>query len=168
VSPAAFGALMAEAGPCADDLVPMSQTVLTLCTGNVCRSPVAEAALRQACPGVTVASAGLQAMTGQGIDSDSAAAARAMGIFVPDHRARQFDAEMGKAADLILVMETHHRHEIARRWPQLLGKTFLLGYFEQGKEIPDPYRRGAALHLHMAELVQDSVRHWAPQILARR
>jgi protein-tyrosine phosphatase len=146
---------------------PTVQHVLTICTGNICRSPVAEAALRALCPGVSVASAGLQALSGRGIDPDSAAAARAMGIALSEHRARQFDAEMGKSADLILVMEAHHRAEIARRWPQFLGKTFLLGHFEKGKEIPDPYRRGAALHLRMAELVQDSAQHWASQIMAK-
>jgi protein-tyrosine phosphatase len=143
------------------------QNVLTICTGNICRSPVAEAALRDACPGLNVASAGLQALAGHGIDPDSAAAVQAIGISLSDHCARQFDAEMGKAADLILVMEAHHRAEIARRWPHLLGKTFLLGHFEQGKEIPDPYGRGAALHLRMAELVKDSVQHWAAQIMAK-
>jgi protein-tyrosine phosphatase len=145
----------------------MVHNVLTLCTGNICRSPIAAAALRQACPGVSVASAGLHALSGQGIDPESAAAAQAMGIVLADHRARQFDAEMGRAADLILVMEAHHRAEIARRWPHFVAKTFLLGHFEQGKEIPDPYRRGAALHLRMAELVMDSVQQWALRIMTR-
>lgn len=122
--------------------------------------------MRQACPGLEVASAGLQALVGHGIDADSAAAARAMGIVLHDHSARQFDAEIGRCADLILVMEPHHRTEIARRWPHLLGKTFLLGHFAQGKAIPDPYRRGLAMHMRMAELVFDSTRLWADQIAA--
>jgi protein-tyrosine phosphatase len=145
----------------------MAEHVLMVCTGNICRSPVAEAALRQACPGVRVSSAGLHALVGRGIDPDSAAAAQAMGIALHDHRARQFDAAIGQGADVILVMEPHHRTEIGQRWPHLLGKTFLLGHFEAAKEIPDPYRRGSALHLHMAELVRDSVGHWAAQLSAR-
>jgi protein-tyrosine phosphatase len=142
----------------------MVQHVLTVCTGNICRSPVAEAALRQACPGLTVGSAGLKALSGRGIDPDSATAAKAMGILLHDHTARQFDDELGRQVDLILVMQAHHRLDIGRRWPHLLGKTFLLGHYEQGKEISDPYRRGFAIHLHMAELVQESVGHWARQI----
>jgi len=142
----------------------MVRHVLTVCTGNICRSPVAEAALRQAAPDLVVGSAGLQALVGHKIDDDSAQAARAIGIRLHDHRARQFDAEIGHLADLILVMEPHHRNEIAQRWPHLLGKTFLLGHFEQGKSIPDPYRRGSAMHMHMAELVRDSIGHWAARI----
>lgn len=142
----------------------MVRSVLTVCTGNICRSPVAEAALRQACPGLQVASAGLQAMVGRGIDRDSALAAGQFGIALHDHAARQFDAALARDADLILVMEGHHRAEIARRWPQFLGKTFLLGHFAGGKDIPDPYRRGAAMHLHMVELVRDSVTRWRDEL----
>lgn len=145
------------------------QNILTVCTGNICRSPVAQAMLqtelvaRMPDP-PTVTSAGLHALVGHSIDADSAAAARALGIELHAHRARQFNAQIGREADLILVMEAHHRSEIANRWSHLTGKTFLLGHFEQGEEIPDPYRRGQAMHLHMAELVRKHVKSWADQL----
>lgn len=140
------------------------KNLLTVCTGNICRSPVAEAALRQACPGRTVSSAGLHALVGRGIDADSAAAATRFGVPLHDHRARQFDEALGRAADLILVMEAHHRNEIIGRWPHFTGKTFLLGQFENGKEIPDPYKRGMALHLRAVEMILESTGHWARQL----
>ncbi|WP_114965390.1 low molecular weight protein-tyrosine-phosphatase [Alkalilacustris brevis] len=142
----------------------MTQRLLTVCTGNICRSPVAEAAFRQALPGVIVRSAGLHALVGHDIDRDSASAARAHGIEIQPHRAQQFSDELGRDADVIFVMENHHRSEMMSRWPHLIGKTFLLGHFEQGKEIPDPYKRGQAMHLQMAELVLESVRQWAEQL----
>lgn len=142
----------------------MTQRLLTVCTGNICRSPVAEAALRQFVPGAEVSSAGLHALVGRDIDPDSAQAAMAQGIEIGPHAARQFTEEMGRKADMIIVMEQHHRNEIIARWPHLSGKSFLLGHFEQGKEIPDPYRRGKALHLHMTSLVLESVSHWAEQL----
>lgn len=85
-------------------------------------------------------------------------------IEIKPHAARQFTQEMGREADMIIVMEQHHRNEIIARWPHLSGKTFLLGHFEERKEIPDPYRRGKAMHVHMAALVLESVSHWAEQL----
>ncbi len=111
-----------------------------------------------------VTSAGLQALVGRGIDIDSAVAARTIGIDLHEHRARQFTGELAREADIILVMEHHHRQEIQRRWPHIIGKTFLLGHFEQGKEIPDPYKRGQSMHLHAAEMMLASVDHWVKQL----
>lgn len=142
----------------------MTHRLLVVCTGNICRSPVAEAALRQFVPDVEVSSAGLHALVGRDIDPDSAEAARMQSIEIKPHAARQFTGAMGREADMIIVMEQHHRNEIIARWPHLSGKSFLLGHFEQGKEIPDPYRRGKGMHARMAELVLESVPHWAEQL----
>jgi len=142
----------------------MIGSVVTICTGNICRSPVAAAALSTLLPEMRVSSAGLHALVGLGMDPDSKTVAE---MFMPlsgDHVARQFGTDIGRDADLLLVMETHHRQEIASRWPQFLGKTFLLGHFENDKQIADPYRRGKMLHLHMAEQVLESARHWAKNI----
>lgn len=142
----------------------MTHRLLTVCTGNICRSPVAEAALRQSYPKGHVTSAGLHALVGHDIDPDSAAAARAHDIVLRPHRARKFTGDLGRDADMILVMDQGHRGEIMRRWPHLTGKTFLLGHFEQGKEIPDPYRQAPNVHMHMMALVLESVRHWVDQL----
>ena len=142
----------------------MIKSIVTICTGNICRSPVAAGALSRLLPEVAVSSAGLHALVGHGIDPDSKAAADLFGIAPKDHVARQFSTEIGQAADLLIVMETHHRQEIARRWPQFVGKTFLLGQFEDDKEISDPYRRGRMLHIHMAEQVFESAKLWSGNI----
>lgn len=98
------------------------------------------------------------------MDFDSLTAANFFDIAPQNHLARQFDIELGQEADLILVMEALHRRDIAQRWPQLLGKTFILGHFENGKQIIDPYKRGSMMHVHMAQQVLDSARHWAKEI----
>lgn len=146
----------------------MISTVLTVCTGNICRSPLAEAVLRDRLDGVDVSSAGLHAVVGHGMDEDSAAAARQLGVPLAPHKARQFTAEIGAGADLIIVMETHHRHEIAQTWPHLLGKTFLMGHFAGGAEVPDPYRLPPEQHIRAAELIVEFSAAWEKQIGAMR
>ena len=96
----------------------MVSSILCVCTGNICRSPVAEAALRAALPDIAVTSAGLHALVGRDIDVESATAASEQGISLSPHAARQFNAELGEQAELILVMDQDHRDEIIRRWPQ--------------------------------------------------
>ena len=142
----------------------MIKSLLTVCTGNICRSPVAQGALSTLIPDISASSAGLHALVKHGIDPDSLAAAEIFGISPGGHVARQFTHDLGQGADVILVMEDHHRREIARRWPQFLGKTFLIGHFEDNKQISDPYRRGKMLHIHMAEQVLESAKHWAKNI----
>lgn len=142
----------------------MVSSILCVCTGNICRSPVAEAALRAALPGRHLSSAGLHALAGHGIDADSAAAAQQRDIPLSDHAARQFTTRIGEEADLILVMDRDHRTEITARWPQFSGKTMLLGHFENGKDIPDPYRMGAGMHQRAVDMIIDSVAHWVPAL----
>lgn len=142
----------------------MIRNVVTICTGNICRSPVAEAALKSLKSELEISSAGLHALTGQGVDSDSLNAANALGLHPDNHVARQFTNEIGREADLLLVMEDHHRREIARRWPQYLGKTFLIGHFEDGKQIADPYKMGKMMHFEMAEQVLESSRIWSSHL----
>ena len=71
---------------------------------------------------------------------------------------------IGRAADIILVMETHHRRDIGARWPHLLGKTFLLGHFDAGQEVPDPYRQGQGMHAHAVEIIMKCSASWMQQL----
>lgn len=146
----------------------MVSSILCVCTGNICRSPVAEAALRAALPDVEVTSAGLHALVGRDIDADSATAACEQDIPLIPHSARQFNKELGERAELILVMDQDHRDEITRRWPQFSGKTMLLGHFEKGKSIPDPYRMGIGMHQRAVEMIRESVPLWVQQLAAMR
>jgi protein-tyrosine phosphatase len=140
------------------------KTVLTVCTGNICRSPVTEAVLRAGLPDLRIGSAGLHALVGHDTDPDSAAAATAQGIVLRTHAARQFDDAIGRAADIILVMETHHRRDIGARWPHLLGKTFLLGHFDGAQEVPDPHRQGQGMHAHAVEIIMRCSASWMQQL----
>lgn len=142
----------------------MIRSVLTVCTANICRSPVAAHAIKRLQPGLSVGSAGIDALQGREMDPEARAASAQLGLDLPAHRARQFGDDVARGADLILVMEAHHRQAIARHWPHLLGKTFEIAAHNQEPGIPDPYRCGMAMHLRAVELILICAQSWSEQI----
>ncbi len=112
------------------------QQILTLCIGNICRSPLAEVLLAREFPDKVVWSAGLGAMVGEPADPLSVLLAAEQGLDLSMHRAQQVTAPMCQRADLILVMEQNHRMELERRYPLVRGKVFQLGALD----IADPFR----------------------------
>lgn len=113
------------------------QHILTLCVGNICRSPLAEALLVREFPDRTVWSAGLGALIGEPADPLSVALAAEQGLDLRAHRAQQVTSQMCQRADLILVMEQHQRIELERRYPLARGRVFCLAE----RDIADPFRQ---------------------------
>ena len=144
----------------------MFKKLLLVCVGNICRSPTAEILFRQRLHGrggVEVASAGLHALAGHPIDATAAALLREHGHDPGTHQARQATPSILGAADLILVMERTHLAQIAREIPQVSGKTFLLGRWDD-IEVPDPYRQQRIAYEHVYGLMEQSVARWANYI----
>ena len=139
------------------------QNILVLCIGNICRSPIAEALLRQQFPDKTISSAGLGALVGYPADPLSIEVSAEQGVDLSAHRARQLSSWMCQAADLILVMEQRHKVEVEQLHPLVRGKVFRLG--ELGKfDIEDPHRKPReafdTAYAHIARGVAD----WLPRI----
>lgn len=110
----------------------MSFQILAVCTGNVCRSPMAELLLRAwADPraDLDVSSAGVQALVGHAIDRGSASALGQLGIDPTHHRARQFEPWMAADADLILTAERAHRDQVMVDVPSAFRRTFTMKEF---------------------------------------
>ncbi|OYU20403.1 MAG: phosphotyrosine protein phosphatase [Rhodobacteraceae bacterium PARR1] len=143
-------------------------SVLVVCVGNICRSPLGERALLARLPHLSVTSAGLGALEGAEADPDAARAAAELGISLDNHRARQWTADIGAAQDLILVMEPEQRSSIAKAHPELSGKTFLLSQWSGGNAINDPYKRSVEMHRAVAKEIIAAADAWAVRLKGRR
>jgi protein-tyrosine-phosphatase len=125
----------------------MRLNVIFICTGNTCRSPMAEGMLVDLLPPAArdkfqVSSAGLGASEGAPVSGPAEKVMAEFNIDVSHHTARRFNAEMARKADLILTMSENHLAQIREQYPEAAGKTFLLSSYADASappaDIPDP------------------------------
>ena len=105
----------------------MTFRILTVCTGNVCRSPLAEQLLRARLnPAiVTVKSAGVSALVGVGMPDPALEWANRLGVTdASSHVAQQVTVELVRGADLVLAMARDHRRALVELTPAATRKTF--------------------------------------------
>ncbi len=119
--------------------------ILFICTGNTCRSPMAEGYFRyllenEGILGIEVSSAGTYAGDGEPPSPNSVRALKEYGIDISGQESMRLTCELIKNADLILAMTTSHRMYIGQLDPSALAKTRLLGeYSTVGQDVADPF-----------------------------
>lgn len=123
------------------------KNVLFVCTGNTCRSPMAEAWLKMLCArdGLdwTVGSAGLAAAPGDPASLHAQEVMAARGIDLSHHVSRLFSAYLADEADLIVAMTRSHLQRIRILVPEAASKSCLLMHFSKlhpETDVPDPFR----------------------------
>lgn len=150
----------------------MFERILLVCTGNICRSPLAEAMLRLqlAADGradvAQVRSAGTKAQAGKRVDDTVLFVARpqpALTAVLQNHRSQQVDPTLTWWADLILVMEPHHASSVAKLDPSARGKIHLMGSGLY-KTIPDPYLKHESVYSEVHARLAASVAAWRQKI----
>lgn len=130
---------------------------------------MAECLLQQALAGrgIEVQSAGLQALQGQPIDTSAQKVLVAQGFSWQQHIARQVDNSHLQWADIVLVMENAHKQAVLAMAPESRGKVFLLGKWQQEREIPDPFRQDESVFAFSYQLIAEAVQAWQEKLVKR-
>lgn len=126
--------------------------ILFVCTGNTCRSPMAEAILRDRYPQVAVQSAGVFAVDGVCASGNTYKALEECNITL-DHRSQPATEELLQWAELVLTMTSQHKELLIMEYPEYEAKIYTLKEYtgnadEESHEydISDPY--GGDLHVY--------------------
>jgi protein-tyrosine-phosphatase len=121
------------------------KNILFVCTGNLCRSPMAEALFRHrigADSGWDAASAGTFAALGHPASENAVLAVKELGVDLSAHHSQPLTAELVESADMIVVMTAEHRFYILDDFPEVGNRVFLIKSFGTSKvpaDVSDPY-----------------------------
>lgn len=147
------------------------KVITVVCTGNTCRSPMAERLLSHALgapdsglEGFSVMSAGVSAFSGDAASGNAVRALKKVGLDLSDHRSRPLTSQLLEISDLVLTMTNAHKDIILSTNPELeLPIHRFREWVTAGsKEVPDPF--GGPLDVYVE--TRDSLAEAVPSIIA--
>jgi protein-tyrosine phosphatase len=141
------------------------KSILVVCVGNICRSPMAEAMLQRRLHNrdISVSSAGLGALVGHQADEIAQNLMSERQIDISGHRARQLDTTLLRDADLVLVMEGWQQREIEQQFPTTRGKVFRIGHWGNF-DIADPYRKPREAFEAALIAIERGIEEWTKRL----
>jgi len=142
----------------------MFTRILTVCTGNICRSPMAEGyllhCLKENYPDVYVSSAGVHALVGRPAEKLAQEICASNDIDISKHIARQINEDMIVQNDLILVVEEEHRHFIEQKYPMSRGRVYLIRQWLDQANVFDPFREPKNLFESSYQSIKEGLDSW--------
>ena len=145
--------------------------VLFVCSGNTCRSPLAEALMKsrlaeRGIDGISVSSAGVSAAGGLRAADNSRAVALELGASLAGFKSSPVTDRKVALADIILTMERKHMYSILDRWPEADEKVHVLTQFSgSGRNgISDPVGRPLDAYRECGEVLRDEIKRITPRI----
>jgi glycine hydroxymethyltransferase len=141
------------------------KTILFVCTGNICRSPMAEGLFRHALAGhddFRVLSAGIGAVDGQPPSTFAVQAMRELGIDISQQRSHRLTMQAVRQADYVFGMTHSHVDTVTLLYPQAAEKTFLLREFDETldpfeKDISDPIGGSYEVYLNCRDQIEQGI-----------
>jgi len=139
------------------------KSILIVCTGNICRSPMAEGILKRILSeknlnNIQVWSAGISAGSGYPASLNAIAVMAERGIDITSHQSQPITGPLISESDLILVMEEYHRDDILNFFPAEAGKVHLLKEYDIDTvslmDIQDPMGGAIAAYRFCAEEIK--------------
>jgi protein-tyrosine-phosphatase len=141
--------------------------LLFVCSGNICRSPLAEAmakaALTAAGIEAVVQSCGTSALTGQRAEDGARSAAADLGLLLDAHRAQPITRDLITAASLVVCVTDRHRDHVRQFFPYERAKIVSFDELTGLGDIPDPYGGDAADY----RALRDQLEKGMPTIIDR-
>ncbi len=145
-----------------------SMILLFVCSGNTCRSPMAEYLCRALLKeykisNVEVYSAGIFATPGMMPPHYAQRVMEDIGIDISTHLSRELDRELLDSASFIFVMTTEHEKLLKSLYPEFSNKIFLLGE----EDIPDPYGENIEKYKQVCDKIEKEIKKFIEKFLLR-
>ncbi|MBL5902088.1 protein tyrosine phosphatase [Serratia fonticola] len=142
----------------------MFDSILVVCVGNICRSPIGERLLKRLMPEKTISSAGVSALVGKPADEMAVIVSIENNLSLEGHVACQLTRKQCLEYDLILVMEKKHQEIVCNIAPEVRGKVMLFGHWNNQESIGDPYRKSKEFFELVYGQLNTSALTWAEKL----